>query len=88
MTTNTNSLATDAAAAIRGAQFRDAWPIEVRKTLVRAAQTEGEFPPFAVRDTRWALREARNVESKMLRDIIQGEAVLSQTDKRRLKVAK
>lgn len=86
MTTNTSTLATDAAAAIRGAQFRDAWPIEVRKTLVRAAKTEGEFPPYAVRDTRWALREARNVEHKMMRDILQGEAVLSQTDKRRLKV--
>ena len=43
---------------------------------------------FGEREVRWALRESRNVEHKMMRDIEQGEAVLSQSDKRRLVGAK
>lgn len=86
MTNTADSLALDAAAAIRGADFREFWPIEVRKTLVRAAQTEGDFPPYAVRDTRWALREAAGIERKMSRDIEVGEAALSHAERRRLAV--
>ena len=84
----TDSLSIDAADAIRGADFREFWPIEVRKALVCAAQTEGEFPPFAVRETRWALKAASGIEFRMSRDIEVGEASLSQSDKRRLVGAK
>lgn len=72
--------------AIATAEFRSAWPIDVRLTLVRAAQTEGEFPTYAVKGVRWALREARNIERRMAKDITVGEAGLSQADKRRLAI--
>ena len=58
-----------AAQAIRTANFRPAWPIEVRKILVRAANTEGDLPPFAVKQVRWALAQARTIEKKMESDI-------------------
>ncbi len=76
----------DAADCIATAEFRAAWPWNVRKTLVRAAQTEGEFPPYAVRDVERALRAARGIERRMAKDIAVGEASLSQADKKRLAV--
>lgn len=86
--TRTDLLQQDAARAIGDADFRSAWPIEVRKALVRAAKTEGEFPPYAVRETRWALKAAADVERRMRRDIEVGEAALSHADRRRLVGAK
>lgn len=86
--TRTTNLRQDATWAIQDADFRAFWPIEVRKALVRAAQTEGEFPPYAVRETRWALKAADAVERRMNRDIEVGVAALSQADKRRLVGAK
>lgn len=85
MTTN---LQKEAAVVIGTAEFRDAWPIEVRKALVRAAQTEGEFPAYAVRGVERALRDARNIERRMAKDIEVGEAALSQADRRRLAAAR
>lgn len=82
------TLQQDAKDTITSAEFRSAWPIGVRKALVRAAQTEGEFPIYAEREVRWALREARNIERRMNKDIIVGEAGLSQADKRRLAVVR
>ncbi len=73
-----------AALAITNAEFRSVWPIEVRRSLVRAAQTEWEFPEYAVKETKWALAEARRIEQKCSRDIEQGERNLSQSDRRRL----
>lgn len=81
MTTN---YAKEAADVIASAEFRDFWPRNVRKTLVRAAQTEGEFPPYAVRDTERALRAARNLERKMAKDIEIGEKSLTQAQRKAL----
>lgn len=78
----------DAAEAIQDADFREFWPIDVRKALVRAAKHEGTFPPFGEREARWALREAGNIERKMHRDIAAAEAVLSQADRKRLAVSR
>lgn len=81
---NTTNLQRDATEAIQDADFREFWPIKVRKALVRAAQTEGVFPPYAVQEAQWALRAAAAIEVRMNRDIAKGEGVLSQADKRRL----
>lgn len=78
----TSTLSDQAVEMIQDADFREFWPIEVRKTLTRAANTEGEFPPYAVRLTRNALRDARRIESKMNRDIEVGEASLSQSQRK------
>lgn len=72
--------------AIQEADFRSFWPVETRKDLVRAAKTEGEFYPYAVRIVERALRDARNIERRMAKDIEAGEAVLSQADRKRLAV--
>lgn len=80
------SLQREATRIIQDADFREFWPIEVRKTLVRAAQTEGDLPPYAERQVRNALRDARRIESRMSKDIEVGEAALSQADRRRLAV--
>jgi hypothetical protein len=85
MTTN---LQQAAITAIAGADFREFWPIEVRKTLVRAAKHEGEFPPYAEKMTRWALKDAAAIERRMAKDIEVGEAALSHAERRRLAVAK
>lgn len=82
--TDNNHLQADAIACIRGADFREAWPIDVRKALVRAAQTEDEFPAYAVRLTERALRTAHAIERRMARDIEVGEASLSHAERRRL----
>lgn len=86
--TTTDVLADLAAWAIQGAEFRSAWPVEVRKALVRAAQTEGPFPPYAERETRWALREAKAVEQRLAKQVEAGEAALSHAERRRLAVAR
>lgn len=78
----------DARDAIANAEFRDAWGLGVRKALVRAAQTEGEFPAYAIREVVWALREAKGIERRLSKDIVVGEANLSQADKRRLASAR
>lgn len=83
---NTTTLQQDAIEAIQTADFRDMWPIKVRQSLVRAAKTEGEFPPYAVSETVWALRTARSIESRMNRGIDAGVATLSQAQKRNLLV--
>lgn len=86
--THPANLQHDAIETIRSADFREFWPIEVRKALVRAAKTEGEFPVYAIREVERALRTARSIEHRMSRDIEVGEAALSQADRRRLAVAK
>lgn len=80
------TLQAEAREVIASAEFRTAWPIDVRKALVRAAQTEGDLPAYATREVTWALREARNLERRMAHDIAVGEAGLSQADKRRLAI--
>lgn len=81
-------LQAEATLAIQTADFREFWPINVRKALVRAAKHEGDFPPFAARATEKALRVATAIERRMARDIEAGEAALSQADRRRLAVGK
>lgn len=82
------SLQSQAAEVVGTADFREFWPIEIRKALVRAANTDGEFPPYAAREAGWALKAAREIEYRMSRDIDTGEALLSQADKRRLAVSR
>lgn len=79
---NPMTLQTEATNAIANAEFREFWPIEVRKTLVRAANTEGEMPLYAVKMVERALRDARNIERRMARDIEVGEASLSQAQRK------
>lgn len=78
------TLQQEATNAIANAEFRQAWPIEARRVLVRAAKTEGEFPAFAVKEVRWALKAVKAVEDKCARDIEQGERSLSHAERRRL----
>lgn len=82
------SLQSQAAEVVGNAEFRDFWPFNVRRTLARAALTEGEIPPYAVRDVEKSLRAARGIERRMTKDIEVGEASLSQADRRRLAVQK
>lgn len=83
-TMNTATLADEAADTIRNAEFRQCWPIEVRKALVKAAKTTGDFPPFAVRTTERALRTAQAIEKRLARDIEVGERNLTQQQRRKL----
>lgn len=80
------SLTDDAIQVIQTADFREFWPIEVRKDLVRAAQHNAgtPLPPYAVERVTRALRTARGIERRMAKDIAVGEASLSQADKKRL----
>lgn len=59
----------EAEALVRNAEFRDFWPIEARWALVKAAKTEGDLPPYAVKQVRWALREARQIERRFSADL-------------------
>lgn len=72
---STTDFVSEAARTIRDAQFRVAWPLDVRKTLVKAANTEGDLPPFAVKQVEWALRTARAIERRMAADIRKAEAL-------------
>jgi hypothetical protein len=78
----------EAAQVIADADFRSAWPIEVRRVLVRAANTEGDFlsgvPLYAVKEVAWALRTARDIERRMAKDIAVGEASLSHAQRKAL----
>jgi hypothetical protein len=78
----TDTLQVQARNAIGFAEFREAWPIEVRRILVKAVKTEGEFPGYAVKEVRWALKEAQRVERKCAKDIEAGERVLTHAEKR------
>jgi hypothetical protein len=80
----TNTLQIQARDAIAFAEFREAWPIEVRRILVKAVRTEGDMPAFAVKEVQWALKEARRIESKFAKDIEAGERTLSHAERRRL----
>lgn len=82
--TNSTTFQALAADAIANADFRQCWPIDVRQTLVRAAQTEGEFPAYAVRSTERALRVAAAVEKRLGRDIEVGEANLTHAQRKAL----
>lgn len=84
------SLCDDAIRVIQTSDFREFWPIEVRKDLVRAAQHNSgiPLPPYAVRRVERALRVARGIERRMARDIEAGEALLSHAQRRALVGAK
>ncbi len=81
-------LQAEAVKAIQSADFRDFWPLDVRKAVVRAAQHDGDFPPFGEKEARWALKEARSIEQRFSRDVAVGEATLSQAQRRNLAVAR
>ncbi len=83
MTTDT-ALQSAVRALIQDAEFIKAWSGEVKFVLAKALRTEGELPPFADKEVRWAMGEARAIERKCVRDIEAGEKTLSQADKRRL----
>lgn len=82
-----NNLRQSAIDTIAGADFRHTWPIDVRRTLVDAAKTEGEIPAYAVRQVERALRVAQAIEKRLSRDIEIGEGNLSHADKQRLGIA-
>jgi hypothetical protein len=69
------TLPEQAIVAIQNAQFRTMWPIEVRQALVRGAKHEGDLPEFGAKQIRWALKEARQVENRMSKQIDEGLAV-------------
>lgn len=83
MTSNT-SLQEQARSLIANADFRVAWPIDVRQTLVKAVLTEGEMPVFAVRTVERAIRTAQAIEKNLARDIEQGEANLTHAQRKAL----
>lgn len=87
MASNTH-LKSSAVETIANAEFRQAWPIEVRKALVRATKQEGEFPAYADKHVRWALAQARDIERRMARDIEVGEKSLSHAERKRLAAAR
>lgn len=78
------SLRDESVQAIANAEFRTAWPIEVRKALVRAAQHQGEFPVYAEKHVKWALGQARRIERRMSEDIASGTSLLSQKQRKQL----
>lgn len=82
--TNTNSLQEQARSAIAHADFRQCWPLDVRKTLVRATLTEGDLPAYAVGIVTRALRVAQAIEKRMARDIEVGEANLTHAQRKAL----
>lgn len=55
----------DAADCIAYADFRHQWPVNVRQTLVRAAQTEGDLPPYAIRKVAGAMKVATAIELRL-----------------------
>jgi hypothetical protein len=80
--TNNNSLQEQARSAIAHADFRQCWPVDVRKALVKAALTEGEMPAFAVGLVTRSLRTAQAIEKRMGRDIEAGEANLTHAQRK------
>lgn len=82
--TNNNSLQDQARLAIADADFRQVWPIDVRKALVKAALTEGELPAFAVGLVTRSLRTAAAIEKRLARDIEAGEANLTHAQRKAL----
>lgn len=71
------SLIDQAKKAIVTADFRDSWPLDARRILVKAAKTTGDdVPPFARREVTWALKTTRAIEKRLLKDIEKGEASL------------
>ncbi len=66
---------TEAATVVAQANFRDAWPLDARQVLVKAARTDGEIPAYAEKRVAWAMRVVRAIEDRMERQIAQGEAV-------------
>lgn len=74
----------EALALYTTADFRDFWPTDVRLAVARAANTDGDLPPYAVRIVERALRDARGVERRMAKDIAIGEASLSQAQRKAL----
>jgi hypothetical protein len=81
MTTD-NTIQAQARAIVRDADFVQAWPAEVKAILVKALRTEGEFPGYAVKEVRWAMKEAQRIERKCVKDIEQGEKSLTHAEKR------
>lgn len=82
--TDTITLQDEVRALVKRADFVAAWPTEVKQTLARALQTADELPAYAVKEVRWAMKQARNIESKCERDILEGQRTLSHADRRRL----
>jgi hypothetical protein len=80
--TDTTTLQQQARLAIANADFRQCWPVDVRQNLVRAAMTEGELPPYAVRTVERALRVAAAIEKRLGRDIEVGEANLTHAQRK------
>lgn len=79
---NSDNLQQRAADTIVEGEFRQCWPTDVRKALVKAAKTEGDFPPFAVKVTERAIRDAQAIERRLSRDIEVGERSLTAKQKR------
>ena len=71
------TLAEQSALVITNSAWRAFWPIDVRKTLVQAAKTEGDMPQFAVARVRWALKSAKQIDAKMERDLLVGETLIA-----------
>lgn len=82
--TNNNSLQDQARLVIASADFRQAWPVDVRKTLIKAVYTEGDMPTFAIRTVERAIRTAQAIEKRLARDIEAGEANLTHAQRKAL----
>lgn len=80
----TYNMVQDAIDTIGHADFRDQWPLEVRKDLARAALHEGDWPPYAVARVERALRTAKAIERRLNKDIVVGEAGLSHAERKAL----
>lgn len=84
----TTTLQSEARSLIRDADFVKAWPAEVKQVLATALRTEGDLPLYAVKEVRWALKEAQRIERKCAKDIEAGERTLSHAEKRRVLAAR
>lgn len=51
-------------------------PQDVLDVLMRAIETQGPLPLYALKQVKWALKEANRVEAKALRDESAAEQVL------------
>jgi hypothetical protein len=67
----------DAQDVFDNAEFRDLWPLNVRKAIVRACKHDGPLPEFGRKEAAWAVRQAWLVEDRCRRQEEQAEQVLA-----------
>lgn len=70
-------LIADAIDVIQNGEFRNLWPLDVRKALVRAANHEGPLPAFGASQVAWAVKTAWKVEDHYRKQEEQAQQVLA-----------